>query len=70
MYQISKYVKYDLQNGNLLVLNEEGTTITVYNRENSSVETLETVTDEDNDSVKDFGNGQVYQNSLLYFSNH
>ena len=66
VYQLSKYVKYDLQNGNLLVLNEEGTEITVYNRDNSSVQTLqrlETDSEITEGSVKEFGNNQVYENA-------
>lgn len=64
VHQICKHVKYDLKNGNLLVLNEDMTNIDIYNRENRNKETIQRFEEnstETDGSKKEYGNNTEYK---------
>ena len=57
VYQISKYVKYDKKNGNLIITNTNTNSLDVYKRNNT---TKITINISDDDSEKIFGNSDEY----------
>ena len=64
VYQLCKHVKYDLKNGNLLLLNEDMTNIDIYNRENRSKDTIQRFEEnstENEGSKKEYGNNTEYK---------
>ena len=64
VHQLCKHVKYDLKNGNLLVLNKEMTNIDIYNREDRNKETIqrfESNSTETEGSKKEYGNNTEYK---------
>ena len=64
VHQLCKHVKYDLKNGNLLVLNKEMTDIDIYNREDRNKETIqrfESNSTETEGSKKEYGNNTEYK---------
>ena len=64
VHQICKHVKYDLKNGNLLVLNEDMTNIDIYNRENRNKETIQRFEENSTEidgSKKEYGNNTEYK---------
>jgi hypothetical protein len=63
VYQISKYVKYDMKNGNLLVTNSGSSQIKVYKR---NQENLITINVSDSAEERTFGNDEGYQSVSDY----
>ena len=64
VHQLCKHVKYDLKNGNLLLLNEDMTNIDIYNRENRNKETIQRFEENSTEidgSKKEYGNNTEYK---------